>query len=219
MEVVSNCQQDLDFAANIAREALQQFVATTSEAQGTNSENDIALTLQEVRDAMQKLGDHQQLATISKPLEGISQSAKGLADSVAQIIVSRNSPESICENAKKALANLVYLFASSKYAAASASGQIKPGIEPQVKQAQEACETLASSLVAPAQDEMVSKQIISVARQAARAVSSLVSALREASAAASPAVAQEIINAAQSFATCTGKLVSCKLLKSRSERV
>lgn len=201
---------NLNSAAKSVTEALRDLMAKLEKT--SPAQKEIALALQEVRDAVRKLDDPQ-LATIGAPLEGISQAAKGLADSVAQIISARDSPEKMSENARKASANLANLVECSKYAAASASGQIKPGVAVLAKQAQEACIAVANMAVAPKQDDMTRKQIIAAARQAALATSALVSAARDASSAAKPNNPDEfraITNAAQSVATVAGKLVTCK---------
>lgn len=200
---------NLNDAAKNVTEAIRDMMAKLERT--SPAQKEIALALQEVRDAVRKLEDPQ-LASIGAPLEAISQAAKGLADSVSQIISARDSPDKMSENARKASANLGNLVDSTKYAAASVSGQIKPGIAVLAKQAQEACASVATLAVAPKQDENSRKQIITAARQAALATSALVSAARDASAAAkpnSPEDSRAITNAAQSVAVVAGKLVNC----------
>ena len=200
---------NLNQAAKSVSEALRDLMGKLERT--TPAQKEITLALQDVREAVRMLDDPR-LATIGQPLEALSHAAKGLADSVAQIIGARDSPERMSENARKASTNLTNLVESSKYAAASASGQIKPGMAVLGKQAQDACAAVATLAVAPKQDEMTRKQIITAARQAALATSALVSAARDASAAAkpnSPEDSRAITNAAQSVAVVAGKLVNC----------
>lgn len=200
---------NLTSAAKSVSEALRDMLARLERI--SPAQKEITLALQEVRDAVRRLDDPQ-LASIPAPLESLTQAAKGLADSVSQLISSKDSPDKMSENARKASDNLDRLIDCSKLAAAAASGQLKPGLAQLVKQAQDACGAVASMAANPKQDETSKKQIITAARQAALATSALVSAARDTAAAAkpnSPDDSRAITNAAQSVANVAAKLVNC----------
>lgn len=204
---------NLNGAAKSVSEALRDMLARLERT--TPAQKEITLALQEVRDAVRKLDDPQ-LASIPAPLEGITQAAKGLADSVSGLISSRDHPDKMSENARKASENLAQLVDCAKLAAAAASGQLKPGIAQLTKQAQDACGAVASLAANPKQDEASKKQIITAARQAALATSALVSAARDTASAAkpnSPEDSRAITNAAQTVATVAAKLVNCTYSK------
>jgi hypothetical protein len=202
---------NLNNAAKSVSEAIRDLLARLERT--TPAQKEIAASLQDVRDAIQKLNDPS-LASLNSPLDGITQAAKGLADAVSQLISSRENPEKMSENARKAADNLAGLVDNAKVAAASASGQIKQGLEPLAKTVQEACGQVANMSCMPNQTEAEKRKIIAAAKNAALATSALVTGARESASAAKTVDSEEsraIINAAQTVAAIAAKLVNCML--------
>lgn len=200
----------LNNAAKSVGEAIRDMLARLERT--SPAQKEIAASLQDVREALNKLSNPQ-LVTLHAPLEGITQAAKGLADSVSQLISARDQPEKMSENARKAADNLSGLVDNAKVAAAGASGQMKQGLTPLAKAVQDSCALVANLASAPNQNDSEKRKIIAAAKNAALATSALVSAARESSLAAKsidPEESRAITNAAQTVAAIAAKLVNCK---------
>ncbi len=200
---------NLNNAAKSVSEAVRDLMARLERT--SPAQKEISAALQDVRHAVAKLSDSS-LVGVGSPLDGITQAAKGLADAVSQLISSRESPEKMSENARKAADNMGLLIDCTKASAATASGPVKQGLETLAKAVQDACGIVANMSSTPNQNEAEKKKIIAAAKNAALATSALVSVARDSAQAMKandPEDSRLITNAAQAVATIAARLVNC----------